>query len=171
MAALRCMSTHRFRQPQMHFLSAQSMSSNSVQHRQDKPLQFDLRWILLQDSAGEISLYAAALDGQPATPTGPGVTQISPTSGGLGTNVTISGTGFGPGPQRELKTLQDSWFIIDKQNPFQHVGSPRPKLLKKVRALAYGRLWPERPVVNLHLHVVAFSVGANWTKMANFPPS
>lgn len=47
------------------------------------------------DSGGSINLYAATLDGSPAAATGPAITQISPTSGGLGTNVTITGSGFG----------------------------------------------------------------------------
>jgi RHS repeat-associated protein len=56
-----------------------------------------VRWSLdaVTNSGGSINLYAATLDGPSAIPAGPAITQISPTSGGLGTNVTISGSGFG----------------------------------------------------------------------------
>jgi RHS repeat-associated protein len=56
-----------------------------------------VRWTMdsVTDSDGEVNLYAATLDGQPTIPTGPAIAQISPTSGGLGTSVTITGSGFG----------------------------------------------------------------------------
>ncbi len=58
-----------------------------------------VRWTLnsitnLEDG-GYIGLNAASLDGQPGVAIGPAIRQLSPTSGGLGTSVTISGTGFG----------------------------------------------------------------------------
>jgi len=66
-----------------------------------------VRWTLnsVTYSGGAINLYAAALDGAPAVPTGPAITQISPTSGGLGTNVTISGSGFGASQGTSIVTF------------------------------------------------------------------
>ena len=46
---------------------------------------------------GEIDLYAATLDGTPVVPIGPAIAAISPISGTVGTQVTITGSGFGAG--------------------------------------------------------------------------